>query len=154
MAVSSYGDATTTSGTVHIEKDLGISIEGKDVIIVEDIVDKGSLLHVYNICSDGGALLAWLPAAKPGNSNNRRSVRGFTIPNEFSSVSASITPKAIPIFRYSSFKSSDFGRHRSHAADLSAQRPTSGDSVQPSVWNVGRVHIILRSDGAHHSRFA
>src|SRR5262245_13135734 len=41
MAVSSYGDATTTSGTVHIEKDLGISIEGKDIIIVEDIVDTG-----------------------------------------------------------------------------------------------------------------
>src|SRR5689334_1953925 len=39
MSVSSYGDATTTSGTVHIEKDLGISIERKDVIIVEDIVD-------------------------------------------------------------------------------------------------------------------
>src|SRR5262249_49633232 len=36
MSVSSYGDATTTSGTIHIEKDLGISIEGKDVIIVED----------------------------------------------------------------------------------------------------------------------
>src|SRR3974390_1156041 len=36
MAVSSYGDATTTSGTIHIEKDLGISIEAKDIIIVED----------------------------------------------------------------------------------------------------------------------
>src|SRR4030095_3064904 len=50
MSVSSYGDATTTSGTVHIEKDLGISIENKDIIIVEDIVDSGlTLLHVYNI---------------------------------------------------------------------------------------------------------
>src|SRR5262245_6737839 len=55
MSVSSYGDATTTSGTVHIEKDLGISIEGKDVIIVEDIVDTGlTLLHVYNIFSARG----------------------------------------------------------------------------------------------------
>src|SRR6058998_2832362 len=35
MAVSSYGDATTTSGTVHIEKDLAIPIAGKDIIIVE-----------------------------------------------------------------------------------------------------------------------
>src|SRR5215469_10874582 len=41
MSVSSYGDATTTSGTVHIEKDLGIPVNGKDVIIVEDIVDTG-----------------------------------------------------------------------------------------------------------------
>src|ERR1051325_6488309 len=37
MSVSSYGDSTTTSGTVYIEKDLGIPIEGKDIIIVEDI---------------------------------------------------------------------------------------------------------------------
>src|SRR5881296_1099720 len=35
MSVSSYGDATTTSGTVHIEKDLGISVGGKDFIIFE-----------------------------------------------------------------------------------------------------------------------
>ena len=56
MSVSSYGDATTTSGTVHIEKDLGISIDGKDIIIVEDIVDTGlTLLHVYNILSARGA---------------------------------------------------------------------------------------------------
>src|SRR5215813_14334864 len=56
MSVSSYGDSTTTSGTIHIEKDLGIPIEGKDVIIVEDIVDSGlTLLHVYNILSGRGA---------------------------------------------------------------------------------------------------
>src|SRR5438876_5288223 len=56
MSVSSYGDATTTSGTVHIEKDLGVSVSGKHVIIVEDIVDTGlTLLHVYNILSERGA---------------------------------------------------------------------------------------------------
>src|SRR5207302_2312675 len=56
MSVSSYGDATTTSGTVHIEKDMGISVSGKDVIIVEDIVDTGlTLLHVHNILSARGA---------------------------------------------------------------------------------------------------
>src|SRR5262249_33711903 len=38
MSVSSYGDTMSTSGTVHVEKDLAISIDGKDVIIVEDIV--------------------------------------------------------------------------------------------------------------------
>src|SRR5213080_4507755 len=56
MSVSSYGDSTTTSGTIHIEKDLGISVNGKDVIIVEDIVDTGlTLFHVYNILSGRGA---------------------------------------------------------------------------------------------------
>src|SRR5215510_4419097 len=55
MSVSSYGDSTTTLGTVHIEKDIGVSIEGKDVIIVEDIVDTGmTLFHVCNIFSARG----------------------------------------------------------------------------------------------------
>jgi hypoxanthine phosphoribosyltransferase len=88
MAVSSYGDATSTSGTVHIEKDLGISIKGKDVIIVEDIVDTGlTLLHVYNICSGRGArsLRVATLLHKPGNSKYDRPLEyvGFTIPNEF-----------------------------------------------------------------------
>src|SRR5438034_6413271 len=73
MSVSSYGDATTTSGTVHIEKDLGISIDGKDVIIVEDIVDTGlTLLHVYNILSARGARS--LRVAKIGRASCRERV--------------------------------------------------------------------------------
>jgi hypoxanthine phosphoribosyltransferase len=88
MSVSSYGDATTTSGTVHIEKDLGISIEGKDVIIVEDIVDTGlTLLHVYNIFSARGArsLRVATLLEKPGNSKYDRPLDyvGFKIPNKF-----------------------------------------------------------------------
>ena len=50
MCVSSYGDATTSSGVVRIAKDLDESIEGKDVLIVEDIIDSGrtllSLIHI------------------------------------------------------------------------------------------------------------
>ncbi|RJQ05330.1 MAG: hypoxanthine phosphoribosyltransferase [Bacillota bacterium] len=44
MSVSSYGSATKTSGVVQILKDLEESIEGRDVIIVEDIVDTGLTL--------------------------------------------------------------------------------------------------------------
>lgn len=41
IAVSSYGDATKSSGTVRLVKDLTCSIEGRDVVIVEDIIDSG-----------------------------------------------------------------------------------------------------------------
>ena len=44
MAVSSYGASTKSSGTVRILKDLDLSIENRDVIIVEDIVDTGLTL--------------------------------------------------------------------------------------------------------------
>jgi hypoxanthine phosphoribosyltransferase len=88
MSVSSYGDATTTSGTIHIEKDLVVPIEGKDVIIVEDIVDTGlTLLHVYNILSARGAKTLRVAALleKPGNSKYDRPLDyiGFQIPNKF-----------------------------------------------------------------------
>jgi hypoxanthine phosphoribosyltransferase len=44
MAISSYGSGTQTSGIVRIVKDLEISIEGRDVLVVEDIVDSGLTL--------------------------------------------------------------------------------------------------------------
>lgn len=44
MAVSSYGSGTVSSGQVKIVKDLSDSIEGKDVIVVEDILDSGNTL--------------------------------------------------------------------------------------------------------------
>ena len=45
MKVGSYGDGTTSSGIVKIDKDLDESLEGKDVIIVEDIIDSGRTLY-------------------------------------------------------------------------------------------------------------
>ena len=45
MAVSSYGSQTDSSGVVRILKDLDEPIEGRDVLIVEDIIDSGLTLH-------------------------------------------------------------------------------------------------------------
>ena len=70
------------SGTVHIEKDLGVSIDGKDVIIVEDIVDSGlTLLHVYNIVSGRGAAALRVATLldKAGNSKYERGTRTTSV---------------------------------------------------------------------------
>ena len=88
MAVSSYGAATQSSGVVRILKDLDEPIEGKDVLIVEDIIDSGHTLEYLR-----GLLLARNPASlrivtllsKPA----RREVDvpvdwiGFEIPDKF-----------------------------------------------------------------------
>jgi len=88
MAVSSYGSSTESSGVVRILKDLDNSIEGKDVLIVEDIVDSGLTLKY---------LLENLQARRPNSvkvctlldKQARRTIpidiqySGFTIPDEF-----------------------------------------------------------------------
>jgi hypoxanthine phosphoribosyltransferase len=56
MAVSSYGSATKTSGVVRILKDLDHEIEGRDVVVVEDIIDSGLTLNY---------LLRYLKARRP-----------------------------------------------------------------------------------------
>ena len=55
MSVSSYGNRTSSSGVVRIAKDLDESIEGKDVLIVEDIIDSGNTLcYVKNLLKERG----------------------------------------------------------------------------------------------------
>ena len=44
MSVSSYGDGTASSGVIKVVKDLDESLEGKDVIVIEDIIDSGRTL--------------------------------------------------------------------------------------------------------------
>ncbi|MCL5780201.1 MAG: hypoxanthine phosphoribosyltransferase [Firmicutes bacterium] len=88
MSVSSYGAGTISSGVVRILKDLDKSIEGKHVIILEDIVDTGLTLRymVENMKSRGPASLKICTLLdKP----DRRKVEvpidynGFSIPDEF-----------------------------------------------------------------------
>ncbi|MFA9398841.1 MAG: hypoxanthine phosphoribosyltransferase [Clostridiaceae bacterium] len=60
MAVSSYGNSTKSSGVVRILKDLDFEIEGKDVLIVEDIIDSGVTLKY---------LIEYLQGRKPSSLN-------------------------------------------------------------------------------------
>jgi hypoxanthine phosphoribosyltransferase len=88
MAVASYGDATESSGVVRILKDLDAPIEGRDVIIVEDIVDSGLTLAylMKNLRSRRPASLEVCALlTKPERRETQVSARyiGFEIPNRF-----------------------------------------------------------------------
>ncbi len=88
MAVSSYGDSTQTSGVVRILKDLDVDLAGRDVLLVEDIVDSGlTLAYVRDL------LLARSPASlevcallvREGSRPSAADLRyvGFEVPSEF-----------------------------------------------------------------------
>jgi len=88
MSVSSYGDATETSGVVRITKDLEESIEGKHVLIVEDIIDTGLTLSylLKNLHSRNPASLRICTLLdKPANRRVEIPIDyvGFEVPNEF-----------------------------------------------------------------------
>ena len=88
MAVSSYGKSSISTGEVRIIKDLDFSVEGKDLLIVEDIIDTGlTLNYLTDILKKRGASSVKICTLldKP----ERRSVEvnvdylGFEIPDEF-----------------------------------------------------------------------
>jgi hypoxanthine phosphoribosyltransferase len=88
MAVSSYGAATKTSGVVRILKDLDHDLEGRDVLVVEDIVDSGLTLKylLKNLAARKPASLEVAALLrKEGIQQVELDVRyvGFDIPNEF-----------------------------------------------------------------------
>ncbi|GGA50891.1 hypoxanthine phosphoribosyltransferase [Paenibacillus physcomitrellae] len=88
MAVSSYGASTKSSGVVKIIKDLDTSVEGRDVLIVEDIIDSGlTLTYLIDVLRRRGAKSTVVVTLfdKPA----RRTVdlqadyTGFVLPDEF-----------------------------------------------------------------------
>jgi hypoxanthine phosphoribosyltransferase len=88
MAVSSYGSATQTSGVVRILKDLEKDIAGRDVLVVEDIVDSGLTLSylLRNLKARGPASLEVLTLlSKPDQIRVDLPIRyhGFEVPNLF-----------------------------------------------------------------------
>jgi hypoxanthine phosphoribosyltransferase len=88
MAVSSYGSGTKSSGVVRILKDLDRDITGRDVLVVEDIIDSGLTLSwlLRNLRSRGPASVEVLTLLrKPDAAQVPVEVRyiGFDIPNEF-----------------------------------------------------------------------
>jgi hypoxanthine phosphoribosyltransferase len=88
MAVASYGSATESSGVVRILKDLDAAIEGRDVLIVEDIVDSGLTLQylLRNLGARGPATLEVCALlTKPERRRVELSPRyvGFEIPDRF-----------------------------------------------------------------------
>jgi hypoxanthine phosphoribosyltransferase len=90
MAISSYGSSTRTSGEVRIVKDLDVAIEGRDILVVEDIVDTGlTLSYLLANLKSRGAKSVKLVALLDKPDRRRPEVKveidylGFTIPDAF-----------------------------------------------------------------------
>lgn len=88
MAISSYGSATKSSGVVQVLKDLNRDITGKDVMIVEDIVDSGmTLSYLKKYLADRGASSIKIVTLLDKPARRRVELTAdyfcFTIPDEF-----------------------------------------------------------------------
>ena len=88
MAVSSYGSATKTSGVVRIVKDLDSELEGRRVLVVEDIIDSGLTLNYlrrYLNARQPKSLDICALLVKEGEQRVEIPLRyvGFTIPGDF-----------------------------------------------------------------------
>src|SRR5579871_256303 len=88
MAISSYGASTDSSGVVRILKDLDINIEGRDVLVIEDIIDSGLTLSylMRNLeAREPASLEVCALLTKPARREIEVPVKytGFEIPNRF-----------------------------------------------------------------------
>ena len=107
MAVSSYGSATKTSGVVRIVKDLDLDLTGRDVLLVEDIVDSGLTLHYLrkNLLARGPASLEVCALLVQGRASSRSSPTCATwasaSPTSSWSATASTWPSATATCRTS-----------------------------------------------------
>ncbi len=88
MVVSSYGNGTETSGSVRILKDLSVDIAGKDVLIVEDILDSGNTLSAISEILRGRGVHSLKICSLLDKPSRRTSFvpleyTGFVIPDKF-----------------------------------------------------------------------
>ncbi len=88
MAISSYGSSTRTSGEVRIMKDLDVPIEGRHILVVEDIVDTGlTLSYLLANLESRGAASVKLAALLDKHERREKEVKidylGFPIPDAF-----------------------------------------------------------------------
>ncbi|THV41318.1 hypoxanthine phosphoribosyltransferase [Glycomyces buryatensis] len=88
MALSSYGNATSSSGTVRILKDIDSDVSGKHIVVVEDIIDSGLTLswllkYLDGLNPESVSVVSML--RKPGVQRVDIPIKylGFDIPNEF-----------------------------------------------------------------------
>ena len=88
MDVSSYGNATVSSGEVKIVKDLDTNVEGRDLLIVEDIIDSGrTLAYLVDLFKYRKAksvkIVTLLDKPEGRVVNSEADYVGFNVPNEF-----------------------------------------------------------------------
>lgn len=88
MGISSYGKGKTTSGEVKVTKDLDFSVEGADLLIVEDIVDSGvTLTYLIHLLEQRKPRSIRIAALLDKPDRRQRPVQvayvGFRIPDEF-----------------------------------------------------------------------
>ncbi|KYD27339.1 MULTISPECIES: hypoxanthine phosphoribosyltransferase [Geobacillus] len=88
MDVSSYGHATVSSGEVKIVKDLNTSVEGRDILIIEDIIDSGlTLSYLVDLFryrkANSIKIVTLLDKPSGRKANIQADYTGFTVPDEF-----------------------------------------------------------------------
>lgn len=88
MDVSSYGSSTVSSGEVRILKDLNTSVEGRDILIVEDIIDSGlTLSYLVELFryrkANSIKIVTLLDKPEGRKANIKADYVGFSVPNEF-----------------------------------------------------------------------